>query len=51
MLAAAGDSEAEPIPVAIEMPRGLLVAVLRVAGRRRTTWRTPSAFGEGRGAL
>jgi hypothetical protein len=33
MLAAAGDSEAEPIPVAIETPRGLLIAVLRVTGR------------------
>jgi Transposase/Transposase IS116/IS110/IS902 family len=33
MLAAAGDSADEPIPVAIETPRGLLVAVLRAAGR------------------
>jgi transposase len=33
MLTAAGDSEAEPIPVAIETPRGLLVAVLRATGR------------------
>lgn len=33
MLAAAGDSEAEPIPVAIETPRGLLIAVLRATGR------------------
>ena len=34
MLADAGDSEADPIPVAIETPRGLLVAALRAAGRR-----------------
>jgi transposase len=33
LLAAAGDSAEEPIPVAIETPRGLLVAVLRAAGR------------------
>jgi transposase len=33
MLAAAGDSGEAPIPVAIETPRGLLVAVLRAAGR------------------
>ncbi len=33
MLAAAGDSAEEPIPVAIETPRGLLVAVLRTTGR------------------
>jgi transposase len=33
MLAAAGDSPQVPIPVAIETPRGLLVAVLRAAGR------------------
>jgi transposase len=33
MLAAAGDSPQAPIPVAIETPRGLLVAVLRAAGR------------------
>lgn len=33
MLAGAGDSAEEPIPVAIETPRGLLVAVLRAAGR------------------
>ena len=33
MLAAAGDSVEEPIPVAIETPRGLLVAVLRATGR------------------
>lgn len=33
MLAAAGDSAEYPIPVAIETPRGLLVAVLRAAGR------------------
>ena len=33
MLAAAGDSAAEPIPVAIETPRGLLVAALRATGR------------------
>lgn len=33
MLAAAGDSAEAPIPVAIETPRGLLVAVLRAADR------------------
>ena len=33
MLAAAGDSAQAPIPVAIETPRGLLVAVLRASGR------------------
>lgn len=33
MLAAAGDSVEEPIPVAIETPRGLLVAALRTTGR------------------
>ena len=33
MLAAAGDSPTDPVPVAIETPRGLLVAVLRAAGR------------------
>lgn len=33
MLAEAGDSPQKPIPVAIETPRGLLVAALRAAGR------------------
>jgi transposase len=33
MLAAAGDSRDAPIPVAIETPRGLLVASLRATGR------------------
>lgn len=33
MLAAAGDCAEAPIPVAIETPRGLLVAVLRATGR------------------
>jgi hypothetical protein len=33
MLAGAGDRVEEPIPVAIETPRGLLVAVLRATGR------------------
>lgn len=33
MLAAAGDSAADPVPVAIETPRGLLVAALRATGR------------------
>ena len=33
MLAEAGDSPQDPIPVAIETPRGLLVAVLRASGR------------------
>ncbi|MEU7767438.1 transposase [Nocardia sp. NPDC049190] len=33
LLAAAGDSAENPIPVAIETPRGLLVAALRATGR------------------
>jgi hypothetical protein len=33
MLAEAGDTAEDPIPVAIETPRGLLVAALRAAGR------------------
>src|SRR5215211_5378536 len=33
MLTAAGDSAEAPIPLAIETPRGLLVAVLRATGR------------------
>ena len=33
MLAEAGDSPEDPIPVAIETPRGLMVAVLRSSGR------------------
>jgi Transposase/Transposase IS116/IS110/IS902 family len=33
MLAAAGDGAEDPIPVAIETPRGLLVAVLHASGR------------------
>lgn len=33
MLAAAGDTAEEPIPIAIETPRGLLVAALRASGR------------------
>ena len=33
MLADAGDNPQDPIPVAIETPRGLLVAVLRASGR------------------
>ena len=33
MLATAGDSAETPIPLAIETPRGLLVAVLRATGR------------------
>lgn len=33
MLADAGDDPENPIPVAIETPRGLLVAVLRASGR------------------
>ncbi|MGH3498419.1 MAG: IS110 family transposase [Nocardioidaceae bacterium] len=33
MLTAAGDGAVAPIPVAIETPRGLLVAVLRASGR------------------
>ncbi|MFJ3939343.1 IS110 family RNA-guided transposase [Streptomyces parvus] len=34
LLAQHGDSAAEPIPVAIETPRGLLVAALRATGRQ-----------------
>ncbi|GHG14299.1 hypothetical protein GCM10017567_35040 [Amycolatopsis bullii] len=34
MLAEAGDTATDPIPVAIETPRGLLVAGLRQTGRR-----------------
>ncbi len=34
MLAEAGDSSEDPIPVAIETPRGLLVAALRATGRK-----------------
>jgi transposase len=34
MLAEAGDTPEDPIPVAIETPRGLLVAALRSAGRK-----------------
>jgi hypothetical protein len=33
LLAEAGEESADPIPVAIETPRGLLVAALRAAGR------------------
>ena len=33
LLAEAGDSIAAPVPVAIETPRGLLVASLRATGR------------------
>jgi hypothetical protein len=33
MLADAGDGPDDPVPVAIETPRGLLVAVLRASGR------------------
>ncbi|MGA4792536.1 IS110 family transposase [Nocardia sp. AB354] len=33
MLADAGDAEGHPIPVAIETPRGLMVAALRASGR------------------
>jgi transposase len=41
MLAAAGDSEAEPIPVAIETPRGLLIAPPAGRSIRSTRWRWP----------
>ncbi|WP_337661910.1 MULTISPECIES: hypothetical protein [Actinoalloteichus] len=34
MLTTAGDDPAKPIPVAIETPRGLLVAALRQTGRQ-----------------
>jgi hypothetical protein len=33
MLTAAGDCAQDPVPVAIETPRGLLVASLRATGR------------------
>ena len=33
MLTAAGDCAEDPVPVAIETPRGLLVASLRATGR------------------
>src|SRR5262245_50085801 len=33
LLAEAGDAQGAPVPVAIETPRGLLVACLRAAGR------------------
>ena len=33
LLAAAGDSAEEPIPIVIETPRGLLIAALRATGR------------------
>ena len=33
MLAEAGDTPEDPIPIAIETPRGLMVAVLRASGR------------------
>ena len=45
MLAQAGDSAEDPIPVAIETPRGLLVAALRASGRKVypiTRWRWPA---------
>lgn len=34
LLAAHGDTAADPVPVAIETPRGLLVAALRATGRK-----------------
>jgi hypothetical protein len=34
LLAEHGDTAADPIPVAIETPRGLLVAALRATGRK-----------------
>jgi Transposase/Transposase IS116/IS110/IS902 family len=34
MLAEAGDTAGDPVPIAIETPRGLLVAALRAAGRK-----------------
>jgi Transposase len=45
LLADAGDSETNPIPVAIETPRGLRVAALRATGR--AVYAQP----HGRGAL
>ena len=44
LLAEHGDSPDDPVPVAIETPRGLLVACLRAAGGRSTPstrWRWP----------
>ena len=49
LLAEAGDSAEEPIPVAIETSRGLLVAALRATGRAilpSTRWRC-RAIGSG----
>ena len=45
LLAEAGDSAEAPVPVAIETPRGLLVASLRATGRpvyATTRWRRPA---------
>jgi hypothetical protein len=45
MLAAAGDCPEDLIPIAIETPRGLLVAALRATGRRcsrSTRWLRPA---------
>jgi hypothetical protein len=44
LLAEAGDSTDAPVPVAIETPRGLLVAALRATGRPvyATRWRWPA---------
>ena len=41
LLAEYGDSPEDPIPVAIETPRGLLVACLRATGRYRPTPNSP----------
>jgi len=44
LLTEAGDSAEDPIPVAIETSRGLLVSTLRATGRpcmRSTHWRWP----------
>ncbi len=44
LLAEHGDTAGDPVPVAIETPRGLLVACLRATGRAvypSTRWRSP----------
>jgi hypothetical protein len=45
LLAEHGDSAEDPIPVAIETPRGLLTACLRATGRRSPSWPAHPATG------
>ena len=45
LLAEHGDSADDPIPVAIETPRGLLTACLRATGRRSPSWPAHPATG------